>query len=94
MFEAIRGSTCQQLLRAKPPQLGPSRRSIACAPRGLFRAESPARNGNWGPFSEPEYKHKSLHGEALPFASIGTLVMERLAALNKVFGHGAALKHY
>ena len=45
-------------------------------------------------FQNLNTKHKSLHGEALPFASIGTLVMERLAALNKVFGHRAALQHY
>ena len=52
--------------------------------RGLFRAESPARNGNWGSFSERELQWP--RGEALLFASI---LIERLAALNKIFGDGA-----
>ncbi len=44
MFESIRGSTCQPLLRAKPPQLAFLGDQCVFS-SGLFRAERAAKVG-------------------------------------------------
>lgn len=75
MFEAIRGPTCQRLLRAKPPQMAflSDQCVFSAFSGGLFRpgrAAKVPRKGNWGSIPEHRTGIKWPHGEALLFASI------------------------
>ena len=74
MFEAIRGSTCQRLLRAKLPQLAflgdqcVVSSDFVPAPEGLLRYR--VGKGIGDQFPNRELGIKWPHGEALLFASI------------------------
>lgn len=69
MFEAIRGSTCQRLLRAKPRL---SRRSIACAHAACSGPRVLLGRGIGDHFQtlNVSYKYSRPMAKALLFASI------------------------